>query len=246
MSMRVLIVGVTSAIAESVARRYAAEGARLFLAARNMERLLVIADDLRVRGAPAVLIGAYDATRPETADDLIVSAWDGLGGIDVALVAHGSLPDQTACAASAVLTRRELDLNALSVIDLLTPLANRMESAKAGTLAVIGSVAGDRGRQSNYVYGAAKGCLGIFLQGLAHRLAPAGVHVLTIKPGFVDTPMTAAFPKGPLWTSPDAVAGDIVRAIKRGTRVLYTPWFWRWIMLAVRFTPTPLFHRTRL
>ena len=90
-----------------------------------------------------------------------------------------------------------------------------MESARAGTLAVIGSVAGDRGRQSNYVYGAAKGCLAIFLQGLAHRLAPAGVQVLTIKPGFVDTPMTAAFPKGPLWASPETVARDIQRAIVR-------------------------------
>ena len=169
-----------------------------------------------------------------------------MGGIDVALIAHGSLPDQAACAASVALTRRELEVNLLSVIDLLTLLAGRMESAGGGTLAVIGSVAGDRGRQSNYVYGTAKGALAIFLQGLAHRLAPTKVRVLTIKPGFVDTPMTAAFAKGPLWASPERVARDIERAIARGTRVLYTPWFWRWIMLVIRLVPTALFHRTKL
>ncbi len=155
-----------------------------------------------MRGAAAVWVEGYDATAPEGAERLVTAAWDALSGIDVALIAHGSLPDQQACAASVALTRREFEVNALSVIDLLTLLANRMESAQAGTLAVIGSVAGDRGRQSNYVYGAAKGCIDIFLQGLAHRLAPTGVRVLIIKPGFVDTPMTAAFPKGPLWASP--------------------------------------------
>ncbi|MBV5273459.1 MAG: SDR family oxidoreductase [Lamprocystis purpurea] len=246
MSARVLIVGATSAIAEAVARRYAAQGAALFLAARRTDRAAVIADDLRVRGAAAVTVAAYDATVRDTADALVAAAWEALGGIDVALIAHGSLPDQPACAASAVLTRQELEVNALSVIDLLTPLANRMASARHGTLAVIGSVAGDRGRQSNYVYGAAKGCLAVFMQGLAHRLTPVGVRVLTIKPGFVDTPMTAAFPKGPLWASPQTVARDIQRAIERGAQVLYTPWFWRWIMLVIRLIPTSIFQRTRL
>ncbi len=246
MSARVLIVGATSAIAEAVARRYAAEGAALFLAARRTDRAAAIADDLRVRGAAVVTVGAYDATVPDTADALVAAAWETLGGIDVALIAHGSLPDQPACAASAALTRQALEINVLSVIDLLTLLANRMASVGHGTLAVIGSVAGDRGRQSNYVYGAAKGCLAIFMQGLAHRLVPAGVRVLTIKPGFVDTPMTAAFPKGPLWASPQTVARDIQRAIERGAQVLYTPWFWRWIMLVIRLIPTSIFQRTRL
>ena len=246
MSTRVLIVGATSAIAEALARRYASQGATLFLAARHTERAAAIADDLRIRGAAMVAVGVYDATVPDRAEALVAAAWEALGGIDVALIAHGSLPDQAACAASAALTRQELEVNLISVIDLLTPLANRMQAAGCGTLAVIGSVAGDRGRQSNYVYGAAKGALAIFLQGLAHRLAPAGVRVLTIKPGFVDTPMTAAFPTGPLWASPDRVARDIQRAIARGARVLYTPWFWRWIMLVIRLVPATLFHRTRL
>jgi decaprenylphospho-beta-D-erythro-pentofuranosid-2-ulose 2-reductase len=246
MIAKVLIVGATSAIAEAVARRFASEGAALLLAARNIERAGAIAADLRVRGAASVAVERYDAAAPGSGEALAARAWDALGGIDTVLIAHGSLPDQRACAASAGLTRRELEINALSVIELLTPLAERMEAAGRGTLAVVGSVAGDRGRQSNYVYGAAKGCLAIFLQGLAHRLAPAGVRVLTIKPGFVDTPMTASFPKGPLWASPETVARDIYRAIGRGQRVLYTPWFWRWIMLVIRLVPAPIFHRTRL
>lgn len=244
---RVLIVGATSAIAEALARRYAAAGASFYLAARDAARAAAIADDLEVRGARAVAVGTYDAAAPpQAAQALVDSAWEALGGVDLALIAHGSLPDQDACKASAALTRRALEVNALSVIDLLVPLANRMAGSGQGTLAVLGSVAGDRGRQSNYVYGAAKACLAVFLQGLAHRLAPAGVRVLTIKPGFVDTPMTAAFAKGPLWASPERVARDIERAVQRGTRVLYTPWFWRWIMLAVRLIPDVLLHRTHL
>jgi len=246
MSARVLIVGATSAIAEALARRYAAQRACLYLAARHPGRAAAIADDLLVRGAASVKVAAYDATAPDAAAVLVAAAWEALGRIDVALIAHGSLPDQAACATSVALTRRELEVNLLSVIDLLTLLAGRMEAARRGTLAVIGSVAGDRGRQSNYVYGTAKGALAIFLQGLAHRLAPTGVRVLTIKPGFVDTPMTAAFAKGSLWASPERVARDIQRAIGRGTRVLYTPWFWRWIMLVIRLVPTALFHRTKL
>lgn len=246
MNARVLIVGATSAIAEAFARRCAGQGASLFLAARHTDRAAVIAEDLRVRGAAAVAVRAYDAAVPDTGEALVAAAWETLGGIDLALIAHGSLPDQAACQASGVLTRRELEVNALSVIELLTPLANRMADAGQGTLAVIGSVAGDRGRQSNYVYGAAKGCLAVFMQGLAHRLAASGVRVLTIKPGFVDTPMTAAFAKGPLWAKPETVARDIERAVARGSRVLYTPWFWRWIMLVIRLVPAAILHRTRL
>jgi decaprenylphospho-beta-D-erythro-pentofuranosid-2-ulose 2-reductase len=246
MSERILIVGATSAIAEALARRYAGEGAHLFLAARNRARLEAIAADLRVRGAPAVATATFDARARTGFEDLIGLAWDTLGGIDTALIAHGSLPDQAACTASPETALAELDVNALSVIGLLTPLANRMESAGRGTIAVIGSVAGDRGRQSNYVYGAAKACLHTFLEGLAHRLYPAGVKVITVKPGFVDTPMTAAFPKGPLWASSETVAGDVRRGIRQGRSVLYTPWFWRWIMLIVRSVPRPIFYRTKL
>jgi len=129
---------------------------------------------------------------------------------------------------------------------LLTLLANRFEAQRHGTLAVIGSVAGDRGRQSNYVYGTAKGALAIFLQGLRNRLHPAGVRVLTVKPGFVDTPMTASFKKGPLWAAPEAVAAAIVAAVERGRDVIYTPWFWWGIMTLIKLVPERVFKKLKL
>jgi len=246
MTERVLIVGATSAIAEHLARCYAADGARLALAARSAERCADIAADLRTRGAPEALCLPFDAADRNGYEVLVDAALSGLGGLDVAVIAHGSLPDQAACEASVAATLDALDLNAMSVIGLLVPLANAMAAAGRGSIAVISSVAGDRGRQSNYVYGAAKGCLNVFLEGLAHRLHPAGVRVLTVKPGLVDTPMTAAFDKGPLWARPERVARDIHRAIARGATELYTPWFWRWIMLVIRAVPRPIFFRTKL
>jgi short-subunit dehydrogenase len=242
----VLIVGATSAIAEQLARYYAADGARLVLAARNAERCADIAADLLTRGAPEAACLPFDAGDRGGHEALVDAAWSALGGLDVAVIAHGSLPDQAACETSVALTLDALEINAISVIGLLVPLANAMASAGRGSIAVISSVAGDRGRQSNYVYGAAKGCLNVFLEGLAHRLYPVGVRVLTVKPGFVDTPMTAEFDKGPLWAQPARVARDIQRAIARGATELYTPWFWRWIMLVIRAVPRPLFFRTKL
>jgi decaprenylphospho-beta-D-erythro-pentofuranosid-2-ulose 2-reductase len=246
MTTKVLIVGATSAIAEQVARCYAKEGARLYLLARNSDHLDAIADDLRIRGAEKVVSGIFEATAYEQHEKLIENAWSVLGRIDVVLIAHGSLPDQQACQVSFAATHEAFEVNALSAISLLTPLANRMQAAGAGTLAVIGSVAGDRGRQSNYVYGAAKGGLDIYLQGLAHRLTGSGVNVVTIKPGFVDTPMTAQFEKGRLWASPERVARDIYRGIRHGKQCIYTPWFWRYIMLIIRLMPTWMLHRTGL
>lgn len=242
---KVLIIGATSAIAEATARLFAAEGDRLYLAARDAGRLAIIAADLRTRGAGCVATGQFDALADDH-EPLLMAAEAALHGLDTVLIAHGTLPDQQACQTSVAATREALEVNALSTIALLTSLANRFEAAGAGTIAVLSSVAGDRGRQSNYVYGAAKGGLSVFLQGLAHRLAPSGVRVVTIKPGFVDTPMTAAFPKGPLWATPDQVAKDIRRAMQRGPLTVYTPWFWRWIMLIIRALPTAVLHRTRL
>lgn len=246
MSERVLIIGATSAIAEEVARIFAGEGARLCLLGRNQDRLQQVADDLRVRGAAAVFTGHFNAETISDYEALIEEVWSIYGGLDTVLIAHGSLPDQAACMGSSKSTLRELHINGLSVIGFLTPLANRMEALGQGTLAVIASVAGDRGRMSNYVYGSAKALVETFLEGLGHRLHESGVRVVTIKPGFVDTPMTADFQKGALWARADQVALDIRKAILKGTPVVYTPWFWRWIMLVVCALPRPVFVRTRL
>ena len=243
---KILIIGATSAIAEAAARRFAQRGDSLYLLARDGERLDALLADLKIRGASATAGARFDANDHERHAAVIEQAAIAMGGLDAVLIAHGTLPDQQACQADAALALREIGTNALSVIGLLTHIANRFEAQRAGVIAVIGSVAGDRGRQSNYVYGSAKGMLAIFLQGLRNRLQKAGVHVLTVKPGFVDTPMTASFKKGPLWATPDQVAQAIVKAMDRRRDVLYTPFFWWGIMAIIRSVPEAIFKKLSL
>jgi decaprenylphospho-beta-D-erythro-pentofuranosid-2-ulose 2-reductase len=243
---RILIVGATSAIAEATARRFAQRGDALFLAARNAAALSAIAKDLTVRGAPQVETMEFDARTIDRFATLLDAATQRLGGLDAALIAHGTLSDQAACQRSVDLMREEFDVNAISVLALCTLLGNQFEAQGHGVIAVISSVAGDRGRQSNYVYGSAKAAVTAFTSGLRQRLYPKGVRVVTIKPGFVSTPMTAAFKKGALWASPAKVATDIVRAMDRGTPVIYTPSFWRPIMWLIRSVPETVFRRLRL
>lgn len=243
---KILIIGATSAIAESTARLWANEGHRLYLLARNEERLSALCSDLRIRGAESAhygLLNVNNFTHHQAAIDAAISA---LQGLDVVLIAHGTLGNQKACEQNVQLTLQELNTNAISVISLLTLLANHFEQQKHGTIAVISSVAGDRGRQSNYVYGTAKGAVSIFLQGLRNRLHDKGVQVLTIKPGFVDTPMTAQFRKGMLWASPETIAKCITKSISNGANVVYAPGFWSAIMMLITSLPEPFFKRLKL
>jgi len=243
---QVLIIGATSAIAQEVAKLYAAKGSKLFLVARDSDKLDQVARDLKVRGAEAVNCLSQDLANVEQHESILNQANKTLGGIDIVLIAHGTLPDQKQCEASVSQTLQELQVNFISTVSLLAHLANYFEKQGSGCLAVISSVAGDRGRQSNYIYGAAKGGLSIFLQGLRNRLSKFGVSVLTIKPGFVITPMTEEFKKGLLWVQPKPVAEAIVKAIQKRKDVLYVPWFWRWIMLVIRTIPENIFKRMSL
>jgi decaprenylphospho-beta-D-erythro-pentofuranosid-2-ulose 2-reductase len=243
---RILIVGATSAIAEATARLFAARGDALFLAGRDDARLQAIAADLSVRGAKLAETEVFDARAYDRAAVLLRTATERLSGLDAALIAHGTLSDQSACQQSIDRLREEFDINALSVMALCTELANQFEAQGHGVIAVISSVAGDRGRQSNYVYGTAKAAVTAFTSGLRQRLYPKGVRVVTIKPGFVSTPMTAAFKKGALWASPASVATDIVRAMDAGKAVIYTPGFWRPIMWIIRSVPETIFRRLKL
>ena len=180
-------------------------------------------------------------------DGNVIPVWERFGGLDFALIAYGSLPDQARCEQDAEAATAAMTLNFISPALLAGALANRFTAQGHGVIAVISSVAGDRGRRSNYVYGAAKGGLQRYLEGLRHRLAATGVAVLDIRPGFVSTKMTAHLNgSGPLWATPDAVAGDIVGAIKARRAVLYTPWFWRLIMLLIRALPRAIMHRTSI
>ncbi len=243
---KILIIGATSAIAKATARCFAERGDQLYLLARDQERLSDLANDLRIRGASAVAYAPFDAQALEQHQNLLDQAIAELDGLDRVLVAHGTLSNQPACEQSIELTLQELHINALSVITLLTPLANYFEQQQRGCIAVISSVAGDRGRQSNYIYGTAKGAVSIFLQGLRNRLAKSGVHVLTIKPGFVNTPMTAAFKKGALWAEPETIAAGIIKAINKQKDVVYLPVWWHYIMLIIRAIPERIFKRLSL
>lgn len=246
MTQNILIFGATSGIAEAVARIYASQGACLFLVARNAEKLDAVASDLSARGASDVKTFVMDANDTTKLSQMLDTAWSDLR-LDVALVAHGTLPDQARCEAELDYAVSEFRTNAESVITCLTALANRFEHQGHGVIAVIGSVAGDRGRASNYLYGAAKAAVHAFASGLRGRLFKAGVHVLTIKPGFVDTPMTKGLPlPQALVVSADKVAIDIVAAIEKKRDMIYTPWFWRFIMLIIIHIPNVLFKRMKL
>ncbi len=244
--MKIVITGAASAIAQATARLYAAEKASFFLIDRNAEKLKAVADDLTVRGAAQVHTQALDLNDFARHATLLENCITALGGIDIVLIAHGTLPKQREIETSWERTHQELSTNMLSVLSLLTHVANYLEEQKRGTIAVISSVAGDRGRQSNYIYGTAKGAITIFMQGLRNRLTKSGVQMLTIKPGFVDTPMTADFKKGPLWVKPQAIARGIYRAIDKKKDVVYLPPFWRLIMFAIRAIPESIFKKMKL
>ena len=244
---RVLIIGATSAIATACARRWAAEGSEFFLVGRNLEKLQQTAADLESRGAQATALHTMDATDTGTHAAMLEHCIDAMRQIDVALIAHGTLPDQQQCEQDPAVALQEFSNNGTSVIALLTLLSNQFETQRCGTLAVISSVAGDRGRPSNYLYGAAKAAVSTFCEGLRARMFKVGVHVITIKPGFVDTPMTQGLklPKA-LVAQPDQVAKRIADGIDRKKDVLYAPGFWALIMLIIRSIPRFLFKRINL
>jgi hypothetical protein len=178
--------------------------------------------------------------------EMLADAKAKLGVIDIIFIAHGTLPDQIACQSDVNRTVQEFNTNAVSTIALLTLVAEMFERQGHGTIAVITSVAGDRGRQSNYVYGAAKAAVETFLEGLRQRLHKTGIHVVSIRPGFIDTPMTSEFEKGFLWAHPDEISHRIHRAIIQGKDVVYVPAFWRLIMLIIRCIPRPVFKTIKL
>ncbi len=243
---KVLIIGATSAIAQATAKIYAEQQDALFLVGRDIDKLTVIAADLKVRGASKVDYTELDLNKCERHQDMLQQAESSLEGMDIVLIAYGTLDDQKECEQEYAKTKRALHTNFLSVVSLLTLLANQLEPQNYGSIAVISSVAGDRGRQSNYVYGAAKGALSIFLQGLRNRLQKSNISVLDVKPGFVDTPMTSELKKGVLWAKPEAIAKGIYKAIEKRKNTVYLPWFWWPIMTIIRYIPEPIFKRMKL
>jgi len=242
----ILILGATSAIAKHTTRLFAADEDTLYLVARNEGKLSSMKQDMLVRGATDVHYESLDLADETQHEALINRATDAMGSIDIVFIAYGTLAEHKNSIANYDNTLKELQINCLSVISLLTILANQFESQKSGSIAVISSPSGDRGRQSNYIYGTAKGALSIFLQGLRNRLSKSKVHVLTIKPGFVDTPMTKSFKKGFLWVNPEVISKGIYTAIKKKREVVYLPFFWRYIMIIIKSIPEKIFKHLSL
>ncbi len=243
---RVLILGATSSIAEHCAQIWAARGDAMHLVARNEQHVQIIAADLKVRGASEVTTDCTDLNETVNHEQLLDVAYDALGGVDIVLIAHGTLSNQKTCELSVEETLQEIQTNALSTISLLTLTGNRFEAQKTGTICVISSVAGDRGRASNYVYGSAKAMVTTFASGLRQRLYKSNVSVVTIKPGFVDTPMTSEFKKGFLWAKPNNVAALIVKAIDKNSAEVYVPNFWLYVMLVIQLIPTFIFKKLEI
>ncbi|MDZ7808855.1 MAG: SDR family NAD(P)-dependent oxidoreductase [Arhodomonas sp.] len=247
MTTRALILGSTSAIAGAMARELAAEGADLTLVARNPQRNRMVADDLRARGAATVREIVADLGDPASHQAVLAEAMQGAGGIDLTLLAYGVLPTQERCETDINRLLEQFRVNATSAMALLARLAPLMAARGGGQIGVLSSVAGDRGRRSNYAYGAAKAALTTFGAGLGARYQGDGVTVTVIRLGFVRSPMTEGLTlPSPLMSSPEAVAPAILKAIRRGLPTAYIPRRWWLVMSILRHLPEGLFRKLDL
>jgi decaprenylphospho-beta-D-erythro-pentofuranosid-2-ulose 2-reductase len=241
----ILILGATSAIARATADSFASRGATLYLASRDAEELRRIADDIRIRYGVEVHHGLFDAEATESHETFLRSVVEVMPRLSGVVLAFGYLGDQLAARDFSV-GEKVIAANFTGAASILSHCANYFETLQRGFIIGISSVAGDRGRQSNYVYGAAKGALSLYLQGLRNRLFSSGVRVITIKPGFVDTAMTYGLPGLFLVASPQDIGERIASTPNKKPDVVYLPWFWRYIMLIIQHVPEPIFKRLKL
>jgi decaprenylphospho-beta-D-erythro-pentofuranosid-2-ulose 2-reductase len=247
MSDTILVLGAGSAMARAIAHELAATGHSLILAGRGTDDLEKTAADLRVRHEASVTVRRFEATDFDDHErffgDCVKAAGGELHGV---ILCHGYMAEQAVAQRDFAEARRMIDVNYASAVSVLEQAARYLEDRKRGYVCAITSVAGDRGRRSNYLYGSSKAALNTYLQGLRHRLSKSGVPVLTVKPGFVDTRMTWGLPGLFLVASPDKVAKDVCKAIRKKRNVTYTPWFWRGIMSIICAVPDFIFRRTKL
>ena len=240
---RVLILGATSPIARALALRFASDGAQLYLAARNADEARRVAEDVSARAGVTALSGTFDASDFASHDEFVRHAAAALGGLDGVVVCFGTLGDEDSAQTDPGEALATIHQNFTGAVSLITLAARHLEQQRSGFIIVIGSVAGERGRKKNYVYGSAKGALATFAQGLRGRLAASGVHVMTVKLGTVDTRMTWGR-EGALLTITPAKAADLIyAAYRKRAEVVYVPWFWRLIMGAIRMIPESRFKR---
>jgi len=244
----VVVLGVTSAIARALAAEFAREGHDLIVCGRDSEETNAIACDLELRHSVRVVAKCFDAEAIDAHAAFVDQCMeDGNGTVDGVVLAFGFMDEQSAAQTNPAIARRTIDVNVNATIAICERFAFHFEAARRGFIAGISSVAGDRGRQSNYIYGASKAAMSAYLQGLRNRMCAYGVKVHTIKPGFVDTKMTWGLPlPGALVASPERAAREIHAAILRGKDIAYVPWFWRYIMMIIRAIPEWQFKKMKL
>lgn len=244
----IIIVGATSAIAERCARLWISQAEQLLLVGRNLDKLAILASDLQIRNQHVrVDTLAADFVSGASIEQVIKTAAEKMPAIDLVLIAQGALPDQRACESDLQLCQTALEINAISPVLFAEGFARVMLASAGGMIAVIGSVAGDRARKSNYVYGAAKGFVEQYVQGMQHRLADSKLTISVIKPGPTDTPMTAHLKSGGArLASVDRVAADIVAGIAARKKLIYSPWHWRYIMLVIKSIPFFIFKKINI
>ncbi len=247
MNNNVLIVGANSAIARAIAARLAERRCKLLMAGLDLDELTRTANDLRLRHGIDCQALRFDALDLDSHEEFFADADRRCeGGLNGVVFCVGWMADQALAAANFAVARRMIDVNYTSAVSLLNHAGNAFEARRRGWICALSSVAGDRGRQSNYLYGSTKAALSAYLGGLRNRLAPSGVAVITVKPGCVDTAMTYGLDKLPLVVAPERVAADVDRAIARRKSVVYTPWPWWGIMAAIRLIPERVFQRMKL
>ena len=243
----VLVLGANAGIGRALAAEFASHRYGLILAGRDLEELQALAADLNLRHNVSTRAERVDVLNFEALESSLAACIgpdaDSLEGV---VLCTGYLGDAEAARKDWKEARRILDTNFTGSALALNILANHFEQKRRGFICALSSVAGDRGRQSNYVYGASKGGLTTYLQGLRNRLYHSGVQVITVKPGFVDTRMVFGKGKLPLVATPEAVARDIYRAVRTRRNLVYVPWFWKFIMLMVGSIPEGVFKRLKM
>lgn len=239
----ILVFGATSAICHAVLKELSKQSCNFYLLARDEQKLSAITQDLQSRGAIIKGVSSFDFNHAESVKSCIKIASSEMGKLDLILIAHGTLPDNDLLEKDIDKAIDSINANYTSCAAIALESARQLEVQGCGTLAVISSVAGDRGRKSNYIYGASKSAVNTLLQGLQGRFAGTEIKIVNIKPGMIDTPMTKDFGKSPIWATPESIAPKICKAIVKGKATLYVPGFWRPIMWVIKALPTSILSR---
>ena len=242
----IVIAGATSAISQAVSKELISDEVCFHLLGRDLEKLNIVANDLMSRGAAKVICYEIDFSDIGKHTQVVDEVCKVVESIDILFVCYGIMHPQDECEQDVSKAIEQVNANYTSAISLLVIFSQVMSKQNSGTIAVVSSVAGDRGRKSNYIYGSAKAGLSTFLEGLRYKFSESGINVLTVKPGFVDSPMTSEIKKGFLWASPELVAKYIVKAMTKSKSVAYVPPFWFFIMLIIKMIPAFIFKKLNI